>query len=302
MRVIFMGTPEYAYTILKKLIDSDDIDVVALFTQADKLVGRGQILTPPIVKRLAMEHNILTYQPSTLRDENVIRDVLSIECDYIVVAAYGQILPKAILDHAPCINLHASILPLYRGASPIQQSLLRGDIKTGITAMLMEEGLDCGDIIKIEEIDILEDETQESLFNRLSILASTLTLEVLRNYKNYIPIKQDETKVTYCKKITKDDGRVSFGDAREIYNKYRAYSSWPGVFLDSGLKLNKIALNESKSKNRAGEILEISKEYIVVGCSSGSLKLYTLQPTSKNQMSAISYINGKRLKVGDILF
>lgn len=297
-----MGTPEYAHIILKKLIDSEDIDVVALFTQADKFVGRKQVLTPPIVKELAIKHSIAIYQPTTLKSEESIADVLSIECDYIVVAAYGQILPKAILDHAPCINLHASILPLYRGASPIQQSLLRGDLKTGITAMLMQEGLDCGDILKIEEIDILEDETQESLFNRLSVLASTLTLDILRNYKNYIPVKQDETKATYCKKIIKDDGKVVFNNAREIYNKYRAYSLWPGIFLSSGLKLNKISLNEDESKNREGEILEILKEHIVVGCDKGSLKIYLVQPASKNQMSSISYINGKRLKVGDILF
>ncbi|HZF70232.1 MAG TPA: methionyl-tRNA formyltransferase, partial [Sulfuricurvum sp.] len=147
-----MGTPEYAGTILEALIQADDIEIVAVYTQPDKPVGRKGILTPPIVKVLAEKANLRVIQPNRLRDEAVVKDLLTIPCDMIIVAAYGQILPKAILDHAPCVNLHASILPQYRGASPIQQSLLNNDPISGVTAMWMDEGLDTGDIIKIETV------------------------------------------------------------------------------------------------------------------------------------------------------
>lgn len=142
MKIIFMGTPDYASAILQKIINTPDMQVVAVYTQPDKPVGRKKIITPPPVKVLACENNIEVYQPTRLRDEETVNELLKIDCDYIIVAAYGQILPKTILDHAPCINLHASILPQYRGASPIQQSLLNGDEKTGVTAMHMDEGLD----------------------------------------------------------------------------------------------------------------------------------------------------------------
>ncbi|MBN2782298.1 MAG: methionyl-tRNA formyltransferase, partial [Campylobacterales bacterium] len=185
MKVIFMGTPYYAEAILQKLIDTTDIEVVAVYTQPDKPVGRKKIMTPPSVKTLALKNDIKVYQPTKLRDAEVVKELLNIECDYIVVAAYGQILPLEILNHAPCINLHASILPQYRGASPIQQTLLNGDAKTGVTAMLMEEGLDTGDIIKIDEIDVDKDEMVESLFDRLTVVASDLTIDVLKNYNSY---------------------------------------------------------------------------------------------------------------------
>lgn len=176
VKIIFMGTPEYAQKILKRLIDTQGTDVVAVYTQPDKPVGRKKIMTPPEVKTLALENSIDVYQPNRLRDKEVINELLNIECDYIVVAAYGQILPREILDHAPCINLHASILPQYRGASPIQQTLLNGDKQTGVTAMLMEEGLDTGDILKISTIDVNEDEMVETLFERLTQIAADLTI------------------------------------------------------------------------------------------------------------------------------
>lgn len=180
MRVIFMGTPDYAEVILARLIDTEDIDVVAVYTQPDKPVGRKKVLTPPVVKTLANKHNIDVYQPDRLRDQDVVDELLKIKCDYIVVAAYGQILPKQILDHAPCINLHASILPHYRGASPIQQSLLNNDAKTGVTAMLMDEGLDTGDIIKIQEFEIPKDMIVVSFLRHLQKLLLILQLMYLK--------------------------------------------------------------------------------------------------------------------------
>jgi len=290
-----MGTPEYAQVILQRLIDTDEIEVVAVFTQPDKPVGRKKVLTPPIVKTLALEQGIAVYQPSRLRDEEVVQEVLAISCDFIVVAAYGQILPKAILEHAPCINLHASILPKYRGASPIQQVLLNAETKTGVTAMLMDEGLDTGDILKISYLHVSDDTMAESLFDKLTQIASELTIDVLLNYASLKPIKQNEEEVTHCAKITKADGEVNFDDAKTLYNKYRAFTPWPGIYLKSGLKLKKIALLETEKNHNPGKILQIDKESIVVGCEKGSIRIFSVQAPSKKEVDILSYINGKRL-------
>lgn len=301
MKIIFMGTPDYAQKILEKIIQTPDMDVVGVYTQPDKPVGRKRMMTPPPVKEVALSNNIPIYQPNRLRDEETVQELLQIECNYIVVAAYGQILPKEVLDHAPCINLHASILPQYRGASPIQQTLLNGDNKTGVTAMLMDVGLDTGDILKISEIEVPNDEMVETLFNRLTDVAAELTIDVLQNYESYTPEKQDEALSTHCTKITKQEGQVLFDDALKVYNKYRAFTPWPGIYLESGLKLKKIAFVENESENKAGKILKIEDDGIVVGCTKGSLKVLSVQPASKKEMDISAYINGKRLRVADTL-
>jgi len=297
--VIFMGTPDYAQKILDTLIQDKDINVVAVYTQPDKPVGRKKIMTPPTVKVLAEQNSIDVYQPNRLRDEDVVDELLKIKCDYIVVAAYGQILPKKILDHAPCINLHASILPQYRGASPIQQTLLNGDKQTGVTAMLMEEGLDTGDILKIQKMDVPDDMMVEELFESLTTIAQELTIDVLKNFSTLTPIKQDDSLATHCKKITKKDGEIDLKDAKEIYNKYRAFTPWPGIYLPNGIKLKKISLEETSSKNSAGKILVLEKDSVVISCEIGSIRVYLLQPQSKKEMNAFSYVNGKRLSVAD---
>ena len=301
MNVIFMGTPDYAKVILDRLIQTSSINVVAVYTQPDKPVGRKKVMTPPEVKTLAQENSIDVYQPNRLRDASTVEELLKIECDYIVVAAYGQILPRKILDHAPCINLHASILPEYRGASPIQQTLLNGDKQTGVTAMLMEEGLDTGDILKIETIEVSDDEMAESLFHRLTDVAADLTLDVLQNYSSFTALPQDDAFSTHCSKITKADGEVEFLNAVTLYNKYRAFTPWPGIYLNSGLKLKKISLEDKTSSNTAGEILKIDSDSIVVGCIEGSVRVYTVQAPSKKEIDILSYINGKRLTLADTL-
>ncbi|ADN08816.1 methionyl-tRNA formyltransferase [Sulfurimonas autotrophica] len=300
--VIFMGTPDYAQKILQRLIDTGDINVVAVYTQPDKPVGRKKVLTPPPVKTTAQEYNIPVYQPQKLRDEKTVEKLLTIPCDFIVVAAYGQILPRKVLDHAPCINLHASILPQYRGASPIQQTLLHGDKITGVTAMLMEEGLDTGDILKIETIAVDDDMMVEELFEQLTEIAAALTIDVLHNFNVYTPKKQNEAEATHCKKITKADGEVSFDNAQELYNKYRAFTPWPGIYLSSGLKLKKMKLESADEAHQdAGKIITIDKESIVVTCKQGSLRIYKVQPQSKKEMDVLSYINGKRVTLEDTL-
>ncbi len=300
-RVIFMGTPDYASAILEALIASDDIEVVSVYTQPDKPVGRKGVLTPPIVKVKAEAAGISVKQPNRLRDESAVGEVLATPCDMIIVAAYGQILPKAILEYVPCVNLHASILPAYRGASPIQQSLLNNDTQSGVTAMWMDEGLDTGAIIKIETLNIAPDEMVESLYNRLSECAVDLTLDVIRHWDRHTATPQVDTEATNCKKILKSDGLIDFTDAREIYNRYRAYTPWPGIYLESGLKIKEMRLEEEASCGEAGEILSLDKESCVIQCLRGSLRIVRVQAPSKQETSVVDYLNGKRISCGHSL-
>lgn len=297
-RIIFMGTPEYAGSILEALIHADDIEIAAVYTQPDKPVGRKGVLTPPIVKVLAEEANLRVIQPNRLRDEAVVNELLAIPCDMIIVAAYGQILPKAILEHAPCVNLHASILPQYRGASPIQQSLLNNDTVSGVTAMWMDEGLDTGAIIKIETLSIGADEMVSTLYERLTNIAVKLTLDVIRNWDRHSAIAQNDSDATHCTKILKSDGLIDFSNALEIYNRYRAFTPWPGIFIESGLKIKTMRLEETESCGDAGIIKKMDKESIVVQCTQGSLRIFSVQAPSKQETSVVDYLNGKRVGCG----
>ncbi len=300
MRVVFMGTPDYATTILDSLVLDKDIEVVALFTQPDKPVGRKQILTPPHIKNYLLEKSLdlPIYQPMSLKDETSYTIIKDLNPDFIVVAAYGQILPQNILDIAPCINLHASILPKYRGASPIQDAILNQEKYSGVCAMLMEEGLDSGDILGFSYLNI-EGLTVIELFNKLAILASTLTIKTLKNFKNIQPIKQNACDKSYASKIKKEHGKVELLDAKDVDAKYRAFIAWPGIFLKSGLKLKEISLESEIGTNKEGEILEVGKDFALIGCKKGSIKIFMVQPPSKKMMSVVDYLRGKRLSVGD---
>lgn len=303
-KVLFMGTPSYATEILKELLNNKNYEVIGIFTQEDKPVGRKQVLTPPHIKQYCLENNINIpiLQPKKLKDNLVAYiSIKELEPDFIVVAAYGQILPKEILNLAPCINLHASILPNYRGASPIQEGILNDDEYLGVTSMLMEEGLDCGDILGYSYLKNEKNMLVSEAFTKLSNLAAKLTIITLDNYDKLKPIKQNDSSASFCKKIKKEDGEVDFNCAKKLFSKYKAYSFWPGIFLKSELKLKDIEFVENSSQNIAGEILEIAKDYIVVGCNQGRLKIRTLQAPSKNSINSVEYIKGKRLTIGDIL-
>ena len=303
-KVLFMGTPSYATEILKELLNNKNYEVIGIFTQEDKPVGRKQVLTPPHIKQYCLENNINIpiLQPKKLKDNLVAYiSIKESEPDFIVVAAYGQILPKEILNLAPCINLHASILPNYRGASPIQEGILNDDEYLGVTSMLMEEGLDCGDILGYSYLKNEKNMLVSEAFTKLSNLAAKLTITTLDNYDKLKPIKQNDSSASFCKKIKKEDGEVDFNSAKKLFSKYKAYSFWPGIFLKSELKLKDIEFVENSSQNIAGEILEITKDYIVVGCNQGRLKIRTLQAPSKNSINSVEYIKGKRLTIGDIL-
>ena len=300
-RIVFMGTPDYATIIFEQLLQSN-YNIVALFTQQDKPIGRKQTITPPHIKQFVINNNINIpiFQPFTLKDPQVWQQIKDLKPDIIIVAAYGQILPKEVLNIAPCINLHASLLPKYRGASPIQQALLNDDKYTGVTAMLMEEGLDSGDILGYKYLKIEKNMVVQELFDRLSILASQLTIETLERFEQILPKKQHNILVSYCKKVSKQDGLVDFDNAKILYNKYRAYKGWPDIFIDTKLKLKELTINEQESSNKKGEILQIDQDSIIIGCSKGSIKLYQVQPNSKKAMNVVDYIRGKRYKVGDV--
>ena len=295
MKILFMGTPDYAEIILKSLISK--YDIVGVYTQPDKPVGRKKVLTPPPVKILAQENNIPVFQPINLKEES--KNIKKLNPDFIVVAAFGMILPKEILEIAPCINLHASLLPKYRGASPIQSAILNNDKFTGITAMKMDVGLDTGDILGYEYCEV-KDKTAPELFYELANIAANLTPYIIDNYEKIEPLKQNDTLTSYSPKIKKDDGLICFDNAHKIYRQYLAFYYWPGIFTKK-FKLKKIALKDINSQNNSGKILEINKDSIVVGCKKGKIEIYEIQPHSKKVMNVIDYLNGRGLKVGDNL-
>ncbi|MBF7043416.1 methionyl-tRNA formyltransferase [Campylobacter volucris] len=300
--IIFMGTPSYATCILKELI-KEGFNIQALFTQSDKPVGRKQILTPSDTKKFILENNldIKIYTPKSLKDENIIKDIEDLKPNFIVVAAYGKILPKEILDIAPCINLHASLLPKYRGASPIQSAILNADKISGVCSMLMEEGLDSGAVLESVEFNI-EGKKSNEIFDIFSNLAAKLCVSTLNNFFKITPKIQDESKVSFCKKIKKEDGLIELNEASIIYQKFLAFYPWPGIFLKNGLKFLDIELFDKDSLQESGKILNIENDGFLLACKKGVLKIKILQESGKKALDGKTYLNGKRLKIGDNLF
>lgn len=300
--IVFMGTPSYASKILEEIYKAK-FNILAIYTQPDKPVGRSQALTPPDVKKLAIDLglNDIVYQPKSLKDSGVKEHIKSLNPDIIIVAAYGQILPREILDIAPCVNLHASILPAYRGASPIQSAILDKNSLSGVTAMAMNEGLDSGDILAFSILDITGMNSYE-LFDKLSIMAANLTIKVLNEYENINPIKQFDALSSKCKKIKKDDGLVDFSvdSAGQIWAKFLAYYGWPGIFTKNGIKI--LDMEVANLNGGIGEILSINDNGFVVGVNNGSILIKTLQAVGKKPVDAKSYLNGKRLGVGDRVY
>lgn len=303
IKILFMGTPKYAQIILEALVSTTDFEVVGLFCQPDKPVGRKQILTPPETKAFLVSNhpNIPIFQPQSLKNSEIVDEIKKLRPDFIVVAAYGQILPKEILTIAPCINLHASILPKYRGASPIQESILNQEEYAGVTVIMMNEALDSGDMLAFLFLRLNGNETTSELTITLANLAKELTKKVLKEFSSINPLPQYDALATYCKKIKKSDGEIDFDDALTIALKFRAFKSWPEIYTSSGLKLTSLELIETTSSNIKGQILDILKDSIIVGCQKGSIKIFRVKPQNKNEMDILSYLRGKRLKIGDIL-
>lgn len=304
MKIIYMGTPDFAVPALKSLASSKH-EVCAVFTQPDKPRGRKMILTPPDVKVCAQSLGIPVYQPESMKNGDALEIIGRYNPDVIVVAAYGKILPKAVLD-APkfgCVNIHGSLLPKYRGAAPIQQSVLNGDRVTGITTMLMDVGLDTGDILLTEETKIGENETSGELFDRLAELGGKLVLKTLSALEKgeITPKKQDESLATHTSKIDKSLCPIDFSkSASEVHNKVRGLNPWPVATTKiCGKNVKVYSTRLCQKSGKIGEI--ISTKPLVVGCGDKSVEILELQPEGKKRMTADAFLAGHKLEIGDII-
>lgn len=303
MKLVYMGTPDFAVPALEKLAAVHE--VAAVFTQPDKPVGRKQILTPPDVKVCAERLGIPVCQPASMKTPEAFELLKSFAPEVIVVAAYGQILPKAVLDLPAygCVNIHGSLLPKYRGAAPIQQAVLNGDAVTGVTTMLMDVGLDTGDILLTKETPIGENETSAELFDRLSLLGGELILETLDALAqgSVTPKKQDEALATHTSKIDKSLCPIDFtATAQAVHNLIRGLYSWPVATAQIGgkrVKIHKACI--AKGSGSAGVILSVKP--FVIACGEGAVEILELQPEGKKKMSAEAYAAGHDLKIGDKL-
>ena len=308
MKIVFMGTPDFAVPTLNKLYESEH-EIAAVFTQPDKPKGRGYKLAPPPVKVLALEHGTPVYQPESLKKQPEMWDVLKeIAPDVIVVAAYGKILPKQVLDIPKyhCVNVHGSLLPKYRGAAPIQWSVLNGDDETGITTMLMGEGLDTGDILLQRSTPIGENETAAELFDRLAEIGADLLIETLEKLEKgeITPVKQDEELATYASILTKDMCMIDFNKpVKEVHKKICGLSDWPcaATTLD-GKRLKVFRSQIVKDKmpgQQAGTVVD-TKQFCV--CSAdGVIKLTEVQAEGSKRMRSEDYLRGKPITPGTIL-
>lgn len=302
-----MGTPDFAVPTLEKLINSNH-DVCAVFSQPDKPVGRKQIMTPPEVKVCALNAGISVYQPKTLRDEDTQALIRSFNADAIIVVAYGKILPKEVLESAKygCINVHASLLPKYRGAAPIQWAVLNGDSETGVTIMQMDEGLDTGDMLSVVKTEININETSEMLFDRLSRLGGDELLKVLSELEKgeIKPVKQPEGDFGYAEKITKALSPIDWNkSAMEIHNQIRGLQSWPcaqTVIFGKNVKVHASLLSD-KTGTRAGEVV-YSKDVLTVTCGDGNcIDITELQLEGKKRLSSKAFLQGFSIPAGTIL-
>lgn len=307
MRVVYMGTPDFAVKPLEALI-YNNYEVVGVFTQPDKPVGRKAILTPPPVKVVAENNNIPVFQPDTLKNGEGVKILETLKPDVVIVVAYGKILPKDFLEFAKfgCINIHGSILPEYRGAAPIQWSVLDGKEFAGVTSMQMNEGLDTGDILLVEKTKIGENETSGDLYERLTVLGAGVLIKTLEAIKNNSlnPQKQDDSKSSYAKMLDKSLSKIDWNlSAQEVHNKIRGLDPWPVAltsFDGKNLKLFRSKLLCEEYNESAGTVLK-SKDGIVVVCGDKKAVLITeVQLEGKKRMSSVDFSRGANLSDGMI--
>lgn len=308
MKIVFMGTPDYAVNTLSALTEAGH-EVAAVFCQPDKPVGRKHIITPPPVKVFAESKGIPVYQPTTLKNSDSAELLKQISPDVIVVVAYGKILPQEILDIPKygCVNGHASLLPKYRGASPIQWCIVQGEKTTGVTAMLMDKGMDTGDILKTASVDIGDEETAEELFGRLSAVTANLITDTLKELEKgeITPVKQNEADATYAPIIKKEMAFVDFKaqTAEEVHNAVRGYYSWPcAYFFLNGkrIKIIKAAVSD-KTESAAGTVIKSDSELIIACKNGGSIQLVTVQPEGSKPMAAKQMLCGNPIKAGTVI-
>lgn len=307
LNIVYMGTPDFAVPSLESIISSGH-NIKAVFAQPDKPAGRGYNLRKPPVKICAEKHNIPVYQPEKLKNSDAETVIKQLNPDIIVVAAYGQILPEGILSlpRLGCVNIHASLLPKLRGAAPIQWAIYNGDKITGITTMKMAKGLDTGDILEQAETDIGEDETADSLHNRLSQLGAQLIVSTLNKLENgSISPRPQGDYFTYAPLIKKDMGEIDFSKtAREIYNMIRAFTPWPSAFTTLNrrrIKVIEAAVSDKISKMPAGSVC-CTGSVISAACGDGSvIDFSVIQPEGSGKMSAEAFLCGHSVELGTVL-
>jgi methionyl-tRNA formyltransferase len=298
MRIVFMGTGEIGVPTLQALLNSDH-DVVGVVTQPDKPVGRAQLVEAPPIKNTLSGTKIPVLQPVRIKEQHAIEEVRALTPDAIVVMAYGQILPRDVLEipRIACLNLHASLLPRWRGAAPIQASIAAGDRETGITVMYMDQGLDTGDVLLRRTINILPDDTGGSLHNRLANLAPEALLESLQMLvKGSAPrIQQDNTLASAAPKLSREHGRIDWSEPAEVIDrKIRAFDPWPGAFMkfdERNLKVFSAVVVNLRGK--PGETLRTEKELVVAACDV-ALSLREVQMEGKRRMTAAEFLRGRR--------
>ena len=307
MRVVFMGTPEFAVPCLERLV-ADGYDVAGVFTQPDKPKGRGNQMTAPPVKEAAVRHGIPVYQPTKMRDGEALGVLQSMQPDVVVVTAFGKILPPEILDYPKygCINIHASLLPRYRGAAPIQWCVLNGETVTGVTSMQMDAGLDTGDMLLQAELPIGENMTAGELHDALSLLGADVLSETMAALTNGTlkPQKQDDSLSNYAPMLTKDLCPLDFTkSARQVHDQVRGLYPWPVATVTVGGKLLKVhdSVLCGDKGGKAGEVIDSGKRF-VVSCGDGScIELRTVQAQGKKAMASADFLRGNPVPVGTIL-
>jgi len=306
LRIVFMGTPEFACPTLRLLIERGE-QVVAVVTQPDRPKGRGQQTLPPPVKVLALEHGIPVLQPVKVRAPDAIEEIRALRPDLIVVVAFGQILPKALLEipGRGCINVHASLLPRYRGAAPLNWCIINGESETGVTTMMMDVGLDTGDMLLRRATPIDPDEDTSSLHDRLSGIGAQLLAETLDQLMlgQLAPEKQDDALTCYAPMLKKEDGLIDWGkDAPGIKNLVRGMTPWPGAYSYLDDKLLKVyRVRGALGEGTPGEVLAAGRDGIEVACGQGSLIIDELQLEGKKRLPAAQFLAGCRLEPGACL-
>jgi methionyl-tRNA formyltransferase len=304
MRMLFFGTPDFAVPSLKALLEAG-YDIISVITQPDRVKGRGHRLSSPAIKEFAVLNGIPVIQPVTIRKTEFTEEISALKPDVIVVVAYGKIIPLSILEipRIGCVNVHASLLPAYRGAAPIQWALMNGEKRTGVTTMLMDEGLDTGDILLKEELEIIDEDNALTLAGRLSVLGASLLLKTLRGLENdsVSPVAQSG-EPTYAPPLRKEDGRINWSlPAKRISDIIRGTYPWPGAYCF--LKHQKLNVLKAKSVSAestasAGCVIDVGDKEILIGTGKGILAVSEVKPEGKKSMSATAFAHGKHLKPG----
>jgi methionyl-tRNA formyltransferase len=308
MKVVYMGTPDFAVAALEKIIEAGH-EVVAVVTQPDRPKGRGKELAISPVKECALKNNLKIMQPEKVREASVVAELKALDADIFVVAAFGQILSQEVLDipRFGCVNIHASLLPKYRGAAPIQMAILNGDKETGVTIMQMNAGMDTGDIIVTKTLPIEDEDTAGTLFDKLMFLGADLIVETLPKIEKgeITLIPQDDSLSTKCGKISKEMGQIDFNkSAREIFNLVRGMSPWPSAYTKLNgkmLKIWKVKPVEGATDGAPGTVYDVKKDYFIVNTGEGLLEISELQLEGKKRMSVKDFLLGYSVIAGDKL-